>query len=316
MLALLAFACSAPPGSLEPQPDSNPTHQPQDSDPTATSTPAEPLRPSGLQTTPAPEGVEPQLSGVELQAGLVDQLEVMIRPDFDALHTSILSLLELRSNNCPEDFEDLSDGDNTVYVFYTYGCSTPEGTSFEGNFELTISNHRDGPTLETERSLYGGDVAIRAADGRELEIAGYFGSGEYREAGYQYSYLYGGGLMWAVGLGDDPLLNGGLSGDYYAAAETAGAADQYRALYFNGALSAEGAGVTALSSSGFSLQQGCNPDGEVQLREVGGAWQTLRFHEDSCDACGTFGPVSDPSSPYCFEQDLFDDLLSWEEPPW
>ncbi len=276
-------------------------------------------------------GPPPSLGADEVVDAAMTGLRTFVKLEPDAAIDAVEAMLVLEAE-CPEEQAAFVEGESTVILWASEGCTTSAGLEFRGagRFErFTIAEGAavgEGAMLSSE----GGTMRMTAADGRFVELSGYVyyqraTSGEDSE-----SYFEVNGQIAADPATASPLLDGTLRAQGGLYSYSGGG---YEAIGGAGSLGAGALpGALAFQFSDFLfVPEACGrePLGTVSVRDDAGYWHDLVFDVGTlvegeepvfdaakCDGCGAYLVGGQRQGEACVaEADLLA-LVEWEGLPW
>jgi hypothetical protein len=280
------------------------------------------------------DGDAPAMSKDDVASVATDGLRtfVALQP---ARVVELYQAIAVHDADCPEEFEEVVEGGTTVQLWYSEGCTTAAGVSFSGGGRLETYTRSDEPGYEVTGAVVnaeGASLGVVAADGRSLQITGYFawerGTGEdWTDASME---MFGEAIADADSAAGVPLLDGSISAQGYMYSYADG---EMKQIGGEGAWAGTGlGGARAFSFAGLGVySSGCSaePSGTVSVRDEVGFWHDVAFdgitvdEEDEpvfddalCDGCGSYVAAGAPDGEVCVAAGELAELLAWEEFAW
>lgn len=276
-----------------------------------------------------PPSLSPEQAAASAMAGL--RTFVSLQPDAAIEAFEAMLVLE---DGCPEDQEVFTEGDATVTLWSSEGCTTSTGLELRGQGRLERFTTVDGDVMGEGASLSseGSTLRLSTADGRFIELSGgvYYERASSPEG--QESYFEAGGQLSAdpETAAAAPLLDPALraQGGLYSFQ-----GDGYKGLGGQGSLGAAALpDALAFQVTGlFVLPVECakEPIGTVSVRDDAGHWHDIVFDAgtvvddedpvfdaDACDGCGAYLVGGTLAGQACISEDDVAALVGWEGAPW
>lgn len=232
---------------------------------------------------------------------------------------------------CPERDAYANGADTTVF-WYSDGCSTSDGTWFNGSGFHAVAETTENDGTVTRVVSFGDGGAffeIVAPDGKLMRGSPSIELIETRSPdGSKEFEAYAAGELEsdeATAI-ENAWLRGEVQGSFglYGYEDAVG----YRSLtYYGLALRAETVrGIFAFSFSevGIDNAEGCAlRTGTISMRDGAGSWHDAFFGApedesagDRCDACATLSHAGTDLGTFCAPDAAFDGLLAWGVAPW
>jgi hypothetical protein len=247
----------------------------------------------------------------------------------------LYTAIAVHDENCPEDYEEITDAGTTATTWYSDGCTTAAGVSFSGGARLEVFTRTDEPGYDVTGAVLSaedGTIAVAAADGRSLTLTGYISwqHGTSSDGTDSAIEIYGHALADATSAAGNALLDGSVSvqGAMYSYES-----DGEKEISGEGAISGGGIGdAKAFSFAGLGVySSGCasEPMGTVSVRDANGFWHDIafdgitmndedepQFDQAACDGCGEYLAGGSPDGQACVSASELAELLVWEEFAW
>jgi hypothetical protein len=248
--------------------------------------------------------------------------------------TDAFEAMAVFEDGCPEEFQDIVEGENRVLQWYTEGCTTSGGLTVRGSgrFEKYV-DRVDGDRTSSGVSLSAEGGTFRLEQGnRWLQYSGYMGvdKGTYASGGDDGYFGFTGeasaDAMTAMGA---PLLDGSVTaqGELYA-----GIFPGYKAIGGSGALTGNVLGASRAMAFDNVLAVaevcGAEPAGALSVRDDRGFWHDIVFDAAEevndeyewdpalCDGCGEYLAGGMESGTACIPGNAVASLLNWDQVPW
>lgn len=267
-----------------------------------------------------------QLTVEQAQAALPALLHQVIATDPEGIRDRLGALMAHADATCPPTtVSDIEGGTVTRWEAYGEGCTSGDGTLFQGEVRFTTAETMQDGVPVVGWSLDSLQFEVRTTTGDFMRGSLSVGATtQERPDGLVIDTMAIRSQLEAdaTTAGDNPWLTGALHGqaELLAGRQGPGRLLQMRAVV----KPADGdAAVTATELNEIQLDNASCPEGglsgSVAMRDALGGWHDVYFGSDdapSCTACGELDFQGEAMGQLCLSPAQRTQLLTWETTPW
>ncbi len=296
-----------------------------DSPPDETTAPVDRPKPSPYEPT-VETNEDSQLTVEQANAALPALLAQIVATDPEGIRDRFDALMVHADATCPPTtVSDIEGGTLTRWEAYGEGCTSADGTRFQGEVRYTAAETIEDGVPVVGWALDSLEFEVRTPSGDFMRGALSLGATtQERPDGLVIDTMAIRSQLEAdaTTAGDNPWLTGALNGEV---ALLAGRQGPGRLLQIRAVVKPGGgdAAVTATELDDVQLDNVSCPEGglsgSVAMRDAVGGWHDVFFGTEdapNCTACGELDFHGEAMGQLCLSSAQRTQLLTWETTPW